>query len=346
MRNRLFLTLCLLLQTLFAYGQTEGNNDEQAASQEEAPCIDVVAYFSLRDTMEYTQVSEKLKITAGDTLVEYSFRENFQLIVTDSTSQGYRLEMVPLSFAVEHVDSAKNYYVELAQVMWGISKEMRTVFTTDELGTIQHIENWREIRDCIDHGLKKGFDKLYGDLPGLDSIMPRRQLESTINLQYSTESGIRAACEELTMMFGLHGRRLEIGKHESEDVNDAGFPELNKMLICYSDVENEQYDFEDDYELTSYSQVNVPMSDVMRIAKNAVGALVSDEMSEVIGELQLEEAISEELGNSMSIQLLEIFQYFFNGWPKCMIKRKITEASDNYQVIEYDSVEWTSRHWQ
>ena len=69
------------------------------------------------------------------------------ITVTDSTSKGYTMELIPLSYEIEEDDN--DWQTRMASLMWNEYKNLRCRFTTDELGSVQHIENWREIRDVL-----------------------------------------------------------------------------------------------------------------------------------------------------------------------------------------------------
>ena len=180
--------------------------------QEEADdAIAVVGYFCKNDTMTYRQTHIKYKIEGNDTTVSKSYEEDFMIVVTDSTSDGYKMKCIPLSFTLHDADTVTNLITNAtSQLMQSVVCE----FTTDEYGSLKSITNWREIRNQLKKGVKVICDTLYSTVPGLDSIMPRKSLENVMLLNFSTEEDIRDSYEELESLFGLHGSMLDLGDEE------------------------------------------------------------------------------------------------------------------------------------
>ena len=63
--------------------------------------IAVVGYFCKNDTMTYRQTHNKYKIHEGDTTVSESYVEEFMIVVTDSTGEGYKMKYIPQSFTFD-----------------------------------------------------------------------------------------------------------------------------------------------------------------------------------------------------------------------------------------------------
>ena len=63
--------------------------------------INVIAYFCKNDTMGYNYQNVKMKIVDNDTTVNFYSDSEFRLIVRDSTSQGYKFELQPISHHFE-----------------------------------------------------------------------------------------------------------------------------------------------------------------------------------------------------------------------------------------------------
>ena len=149
--------------------------------------IAVVGYFCKNDTMTYRQTHNKYKIEGNDTTVSQSYEEEFMIVVTDSTSEGYKMKCIPLSFTLHDADTVTSLTTNaMSQLMQSVECE----FTTDEYGSFKSITNWREIRDQLKKGVKVTCDKLYTTIPGLDSIMPRNTFENFLKLRLSTEEDI------------------------------------------------------------------------------------------------------------------------------------------------------------
>ena len=169
MKKTLLLSiLCLSCVAMTAWSQ----NLNQAEPEN---VIDVVGYFYKNDTLTYELTHNKYKIQENDTTVSDSYVEEFMIVVTDSTSNGYKMKFIPLSFTILDADTGTSLMKNaMRQMMQSVVCE----FTTDEYGSIKSITNWREIRDQLKKGVKVTCDTLYSTIPGLDSIMPRKSLEN------------------------------------------------------------------------------------------------------------------------------------------------------------------------
>ena len=64
------------------------------------------------------------------------------------------------------------------------------LFTTDEYGTIQHAENWQEVRDFTRKMIKSLTDSLYALKPELAKVVDRQRFEASLNLQFANEKAI------------------------------------------------------------------------------------------------------------------------------------------------------------
>lgn len=337
MKKFLLLITTVIMATLSTFAQA----DSTAVAAEEQ-VINVIAYFSKNDTMTYTFTDIEEKIQGNDTIQDHCIVENFMVVVTDSTSEGYRLEISTIDY---EVDYANDFQKQLYDQMMQLGKDTKLIVTIDEMGVVQHIENWQEIRGLNRRGIPMMFDTLYAKLPGLDSIMPRRPLESFLLLQYTTEQGIMQGSSELPLLFGLHGKALTIGENKVTSTNALGYPEEITMVVGYLKPKTE-YDYEEDYALYAQTECIVPSEDALELAKNALGMVVSDKThDQMFGSEGTMEEARNILGDEMKVTLLESYEYFLNGWPKeCCKLQTTTYGQTQKRVLK--QVEWTSRVWK
>ena len=77
----------------------------QAVSAEQVSqdsTINIIAYFCKNDTLEYVYHDYKAKVEKNDTTVKHHIVDQFQLIVRDSTANGYEIEVKPLKTEINH----------------------------------------------------------------------------------------------------------------------------------------------------------------------------------------------------------------------------------------------------
>ena len=304
----IFLTI--LTMTVNAQVTTLQKNEKEDST------IAVIGYFCKNDTMEYQRIQGKMKIVDNDT-----------------TQRGD-------VFEIEGEDN--DYQTRMASLLWDEVKNLRCRFSTDELGKVLHIDNWREIRDVLKKSYAKVFDNLYSSMPGLDSVMPRKQLENLILLGCATEDGIKGQYDELDMLFGLHGSEVTMKPVESDDVSESGFPTHSYIESFYLAPEDE-YDLEGDYVVQARTETQLSGDDVQDLVGSTLGMIFSGELSDSVKKYT-DEALS---GNKqgMTTTNQEQYCYFFNGWPKLMKKIVEINLAGLVKRIEYDAIEWTRRRW-
>ena len=95
----LILNLCLAYVAMTAWSQNLMLNQEKPEDE-----IAVVGYFCKNDTMTYRQTHNKYKIQGNDTTVSESYVEEFMIVVTDSTSDSYKMKYIPLSFTLHDAE--------------------------------------------------------------------------------------------------------------------------------------------------------------------------------------------------------------------------------------------------
>ena len=331
------LNLCLASVAMTAWSQNLMLSQEESEDE-----IAVVGYFCKNDTMTYRQTHNKYKIQGNDTTVSESYVEEFMIVVTDSTSDGYKMKYIPLSFTLQDADTVTSLMTNaMSQLMQSVVCE----FTTDELGQLKSITNWREIRDKLKKGVKATCDTLYSTIPDLDSIMPRKSLENVLLLHFSTEEGIRDSYEELNSLFGLHGSVFDVGDKEL-DSEENGYPQHILARIGYTIAEDEENDFEGDYAISTQSTTTIPVEDVMDLSFGALSMLVSDMASDSLDAVrdQIVDSLRIAKPNGAEIILTEYYGFFVNGWPKEYYYEKAADLGIG-QNIETRSIEWISRHW-
>ena len=331
------LNLCLASIAMTAWSQNLMLSQEEPEDE-----IAVVGYFCKNDTMTYRLMHNKYKIQGNDTTVSQSYEEEFMIVVTDSTSNGYKMKCIPLSFTIHDADRVTSL---IANASSQLMQSAVCEFTTDEFGQLKSITNWREIRDQLKKGVKVTCDTLYTTIPDLDSIMPRKSLENILLLQFSTEEGVRDSYEELDDLFGLHGSMFKIVDKE-EDTEENGYPQHTSTRIGYTAIEDEENDFDGDYALSTLSTTTIPIEDLMDVGFGVLSLIMSDMANDSL------EAVRDQMVDSLKIakpngaELIEkeYYSFFVNGWPKEYYSEEKVDLGF-VQNIETRYIEWISRNW-
>ena len=282
------------------------------------------------DTMTFRNHQLKQKIINNDTTLTYDIAEEFMIVVTDSTSKGYRMEYIPLNYKCGmESDSLIN---GVAAELWEMTKDVHCIFTTDELGQVQHIENWREIRDLMKKAVPLAVDRFYKMKPGAD-------------MEFSTENKIREAYDELDLLFCVHGKAFDIGQKEFDDVEN-GYPQHIIAKVGYTEQE-EDGDIEGDYAVMTKSVTTIPAEDALELGINSASLLLKENMADSLHNKRSELIDSMKTvmkDQDVSVTQNEYYGFFYNGWPKLCYTEKIVNFG-LAKNIELNLIEWTSRHW-
>ena len=331
-KTLLLLFLCLASVAMTAWSQNLNQEDPEDV-------INVVGYFCKNDTMTYRQMHYKNKIQGNDTIVSENYREEFMIVVTDSTSEGYKMKYIPQSFTlrdttIPDTGTATSQMSINAIALRHLMQSVVCEFTTDEKGLLKSITNWREISDQLEKGVKATCDNLYATLPDLDTTMLRQQLGVILALHYTTEQGIRNSYMELEDLFGLYGSTYEIGRKEVE-TEEQGYPQIISSRVCYTTIEDEGNDFDyGDYSIARQLTTSIPFDDVMNIGFGSLAITVSEMVN---GSFEANPNDAEVL-----VSDFYGFMFFKNGWPK---KYYFEEAIGlgSCESIETRYIECTSR---
>lgn len=296
--------------------------------------IDVISYFNKGDTATYTVTTKKWTADAEDTTVAYNIVEQIQLVVTDSTSEGYTIEYTPISLSV--TDGEERPQGIMMKAMWDIFKDVKPLFTIDEYGSITHLTNWRDIRDRLKKASTIMFDSLYSDAPELDSIMPRSRLKALTAMQYRDENSILEAYEEMQTLFGLHGLTFNVGTKETTD--STSYPSKITAVSQYEDY-GDEFSYDGDFSIKATTVTTIPNEEAKELLAGVLGLTLTDTIAS-----QVNEVFSQALEGDMTITQLEDYHYFYNGWPRLMRKQKIVRAM-NHVNVEETTIEWDKMHW-
>lgn len=335
--KRICFFICLACLTMTAWSQSLMLNQEEPED-----VIEVVGYFSKNDTVTYRQTHSKYKIQGNDTTVSESYVEEFMIVVTDSTSDGYKMKYIPLNFTLHDADTVTSL---MAKAMSQLMQSVVCEFTTDEFGLLKSITNWREIRDQLKKGVKVTCDTLYSTIPDLDSIMPRKSLENLLLLQFSTEEGIRDSYEELENLFGLHGSSFDL-VDKVIDTEEQGYPQHISARVGYTPIEDEENDYDGDYAIFTQSTTTIPVEDVMDLGFGALSMIVSDMADESLEAVhdQIVDSLKIAKPNGAEVIVKQYNGFFMNGWPKDYYAEEAIDLGF-VQKIEARHIEWISRNW-
>lgn len=339
-RNRFIACLTFILSILSV---KSASAQTPLVSEEEEQVINVIADFCKNDTMTYTDRMLKYKIEKGDTITEFDVETDCMIIVRDSTSNGYTMEMTNTDMRIRTVDD--DITKAVIQASWEISKDMKCVFTTDELGNVQGITNWRELRSQYKDIVKSAIDRLFKENPGTDSIISRTRMEQQMLARVSNEESLRNELyDEIDLLFGCHGKAWNIGTREWDDTTND-YPTHYAIQVGYTEQEDEG-DLEDDYAIISKTTQEIPLEDMLELGLNISGNMMTDGANEMVqnSKEEIMKSAAKDF-TDVSVETYENYNYFFNGWPKQCAKVIVIDMGPQLQKVTAESIVWNSHSW-
>jgi len=188
MKNKTFISFILFLG-LKSFGQI---NMTDSTAQ-------VVSYWEKGEKQNYTVSTETIKLKGTDTTAREVITYEVEVSVLDAKEKSYTIQWLYTNF----MSSSKNASF---QKILDVSKDMKVIFKTDELGVFVEVENWKEIRDYI-HKTMNGLRQDYKDRPEMEKVI--QQFESTYSSKEAIES---AAIKDIQQFHTFHGAKYKLGE--------------------------------------------------------------------------------------------------------------------------------------
>lgn len=328
----------LFLFNTFIYGQ-----NTNLLQSENKDNINIVAYFCKGDTMKYSYAIGEYEVLKGDTVKYTHYIKDFMIVVTDSTSEGYKMELTPIGFTTYCDSTTRNSKYLMNKIILENTKDNVIRFTTNELGTVLQIDNWKEVRDKYMAAYNTALDTLYSSSSVLDSLMSRKRVESIMSMQMLNEEAVRGNIIELDFLFGLHGSQLEVGFHTLVDSTSSIYPAKTNLLVTYAN--NEEYGFEGDYSLECTQHIAIPNEDIAPLAGSIMSTLLADDLANKVSQIMKDSMAIYTNGDSLTIDQRENYYIFTNGWLAKMHKVKISGISF-HKKVEFQEIAWSYRAWK
>lgn len=331
------MTKKILISLLFLITCITISAQSNAITASEDTTINVIAWFNKNDTTEYTYKKQVMVINDDDTTRTNSLEHDFRVNVVDSTSNGYRLQYQTLSWKADNEQDSLRYGFQMA-----IGGDKPLVFTTNGYGQIEHLENWREVRNESMPGIMTFFDVIYAKHPGLDSIMPKRNLINLIKLGMNSEDEVKDLFPSMISLFSLHGRSFTIGlTHNDAPANGCGYPVESTTIVSYEKADTADTESHNgDYVIRNNATMTMSGSDTKELASTMAGVFLSEDTAN-----KLDSIIGDSLNVPLKIRVLTDYHYFYSGWPKQIRKQTIVKLGDIMTKVTTENIEWNRYRW-
>jgi len=163
--------------------------------------VQIVSYWNKHDKQRYSITEESYQVkNVADTIKRQLFTYDVDVEVLDSTANSYTLKWLYHNFEM------KQNWNPIMEKLLSISNNLPIIIKTSEMGVFQGIDNWEDVRDQIEKGIKllKSEGK---DVPNLDVII--EQLRN----RYSTKEAIEtSAIQEIQQYYAFHGAKYKLNE--------------------------------------------------------------------------------------------------------------------------------------
>jgi len=167
--------------------------------------VQVISYWDKGEKQNYSISLEKIKLKDTDTISKELTTYDVEVSVLDSTKNSYTVQWDYKNFKSTSED-------EISKELSKISKEMKVIYKTDELGSFIEIVNWKEIKDYNQKAIAV-IKKKYSKEPKMANII--KQLENTFSSREAIES---ASIKDIQQYHSFHGGKYRLQEELSERI--------------------------------------------------------------------------------------------------------------------------------
>jgi hypothetical protein len=232
MKNRIF-TIFLLVVSLTTYAQINMLDSTAQA----------ITYWKKGEKQNYTITTEKIKLKGSDTTSKEMTTYDVEISVANVNDKYYTIEWAYKNIKTNSSDPT-------IQKLMNMTKNMKVIFKTNELGTFTEVVNWKEIKDYIQKttsALKKEFK----DVPEMDQVL--KQIEATYSTREAIESASIKDIQQFHSFFGAKYKLGEVLNGNLKVPNIYGTEPFDCDFTVYLDEINEE---DNNYILRSTQEIN------------------------------------------------------------------------------------------
>lgn len=199
----------LIFGLLFAAGYLVSRAQSSQSSDETADVdstVSVIGWFSKCDTLEYWILQGEWKIDGADTLKTTGIATKVRIVVTDSTSEGYKMDYTFLEIEGDTIENSplNNIQNRITEKLGRKIIGHTVHFETDELGEITRITNLDKIKKQV----KSLFNSAMSELASIPEIKEVKKYGIDITKladKIDSDQLVEGYLEELKLMFLHHG---------------------------------------------------------------------------------------------------------------------------------------------
>lgn len=293
-----------LIRSLFVAFLAAMSLTSYAQEADSDSTVNVIGWFCKHDTIVYSQREQVFAGMGNDTTMVSDITRRYHIAVIDSTAKGFLMEYCPLSIEFSDSTGSEN------EIKLFMARRLQGVvirFSTDEMGSVKQIENYKEVRDAVYSKCDSMVNEIYAANPLLYGKISKPDMLKTIHKRledtYGSKQRLLEKMDALALLFSNHGRYFELGEHESNDADTQSYVVVKRG----KDEADDETATDDDYQIANRVQV------------------------------------SQSGGKATDIMI--VTKYFSDGWPRYVYFSNEESESQHFQ-ISFIEIEWESRAWE
>ena len=295
----------------------QSNETNEEVELGEDTIVSVIAFFNKNDTLTYRYDFQETRAVEEDTVLLQSLSRNISIVVTDSTENGYTLEMI-----AENIDDGEGNERSLSEIEFFKSiKGEKVIVQLDEYGTLKGISNRKALCDKAKAALNNTFGNKNIDKETAKNL--KRMVEQTLN----SEEGIMGMFPELDLLFGSHGIQVQIGENNVVDSTSSEIPVTYKYIA--------DNDYNEDGSYAGYftmvlMETIIPKEKFSSQLAKGLSSMGFGKEKKLAGTLG--DFFDKELKDDVNIRGYESREYYPIGWPKKTVTMKESDMGNIMNV--------------
>jgi len=159
----------------------------------------VITYWDKGEKQNYSVTTKKIKLKGTDTASKDITTYDVEITVLNQADKSYTIQWL-------YKDIKTNSTNHTIQKLMNITKDMKVIFKTDELGAFTEVVNWKEIRDYIQKATTS-LSKEFAVILEMDKLL--KQIAVTYSSKEAVES---AAIKDIRQFHTFHGAKYKLGE--------------------------------------------------------------------------------------------------------------------------------------
>jgi hypothetical protein len=274
----------------------------------------VITYWDKGEKQNYTVTAEKNKLKGTDTTSKEKTTYDVEITVLNKADKSYTIQWLYKNIKTNSANPT-------IQKLMNITRDMKVVFKTDELGAFTEVVNWKEVRDYIQTSTNS-LSKDFSTIPEMDKVLKQ------IAAMYSTKEAIESvAIKDIQQFHTFHGAKYKLGEvlqGQLKVPNLLGTEPFDSDFTIYLDEINE-------------ADNNIIMRATQEVNKDQLTNATFDYLTKMANTMKVTPPIREDI-KELKNETLTASRIHGTGWVVYSIQTT-TVTTDNITNIEERTIE-------